>query len=91
MGIYLPDMKMPERCDECQLRHMGMARCQVTGRSTSHYPNGKPMNEKKRPDWCPLLEVRGLVPRLYAEKEALRERVDELLLENARLREIDPE
>ena len=47
-------MDMPKCCDECCVRQINLARCQVTGKSTSHHSSGKPMDERKRPDWCPL-------------------------------------
>lgn len=57
MGVYIHEMEMPARCDECRLRHIGLARCNVTGRSTSHNGSGKPIDQTHRPDWCPLIEV----------------------------------
>lgn len=57
MGVYIHEMEMPARCDECRLRHIGLARCNVTGRSTSHYSSGKPMDQTCRPNWCPLIKV----------------------------------
>ena len=57
MSILVKGMAMPERCDECPIRQINLARCQVTRKSTSHHPTGKPMNQKERPKWCPLVEV----------------------------------
>lgn len=51
-GIIVVDV--PERCDDCPIRHMGLAWCNVAQKSTSHTAGGKPMNERKRPDWCPI-------------------------------------
>lgn len=44
----------PEKCDDCNIRQINLAWCQVARKSTSHHPSGKPMDERKRPDWCPL-------------------------------------
>lgn len=54
-GMILLDV--PKSCDQCPIRHPGLARCQITGRSTSHTSAGKPMNQKKRPKWCPIKPV----------------------------------
>lgn len=51
-GIIAVDI--PKLCDKCPIRHPGLAKCQMTGRSTSHTSTGKPMDEKKRPGWCPI-------------------------------------
>ena len=40
-GFVIIDV--PECCDKCRLRHMGMAYCNVAGRSTSHTNAGKPL------------------------------------------------
>jgi hypothetical protein len=56
-AILIKGMEMPENCDDCKLRHIGLARCNVTGNSTSHHPTGVPMNQKERPKWCPLEET----------------------------------
>lgn len=50
------DIKMPTKCDECSIRALALARCQATGRSTSHTNAGKPMNQNKRPSWCPIVK-----------------------------------
>lgn len=47
-------MDTPEKCDDCNIRQINLAWCQVARKSTSHHPSGKPMDERKRPDWCPL-------------------------------------
>ena len=54
-GMILLDM--PKSCDQCPIRHPGLAQCQITRRSTSHTSAGKPMNQKKRPKWCPIKPV----------------------------------
>lgn len=46
-GFVIIDV--PECCDKCRLRHMGMAYCNVAGRSTSHTNAGKPLDETVRP------------------------------------------
>ena len=53
-GFVIIDV--PERCDKCRLRHMGMAYCNVAGRSTSHTNAGKPLDETVRPKFCPIIE-----------------------------------
>lgn len=50
-------MDMPESCDKCKIRAINLAWCNVARKSTSHYPSGKPMDERHRPDWCPLKPV----------------------------------
>lgn len=47
----------PENCDKCKIRAINLAWCNVARKSTSHYTNGKPIDERKRPDWCPLREL----------------------------------
>lgn len=51
-GIIIVDI--PENCDQCLVRHPGLAYCQIARKSTSHSSTGKPPNEKKRPGWCPI-------------------------------------
>lgn len=50
-------MDMPKKCDECIIRQNNLAFCQAARKSTSHYPSGKPIDERKRPDWCPLKPI----------------------------------
>lgn len=57
MSVIVKGMSLPERCDKCFIRHPGLARCQIAGRSTSHFNSGKPMDQTKRPKWCPLAEL----------------------------------
>ena len=45
---------MPERCDTCPVRHMGLAYCNVGRFSTSHYASGKPVDQTHRHPKCPL-------------------------------------
>lgn len=47
----------PENCDKCKIRAINLAWCNVARKSTSHYTNGKPIDERKRQDWCPLREL----------------------------------
>lgn len=54
-GIIVVDI--PKKCDDCQLRHPGLAKCLITEKSTSHTKTGKTLNEKKRPDWCPIRPI----------------------------------
>lgn len=48
---------MPERCDTCQVRHMGLAYCNVGRFSTSHYASGKPVDQSKRHPKCPARPI----------------------------------
>ena len=57
--IAIKGMTMPENCDTCPCRQINLSRCQVLGRSTSHTVAGKPIDERKRPGWCPLIDVLG--------------------------------
>ena len=50
------EIEMPHDCDKCPFRQINLARCQIVGKSTSHYPTGKPI--QGRPNWCPLVEVK---------------------------------
>lgn len=45
-GIIIVDI--PENCDQCLVRHPGLAYCQIARKSTSHSSTGKPLNEKKK-------------------------------------------
>lgn len=47
-------VNIPKKCNDCPIRHPGIAKCLVTGKSTSHTEKGRPMNERKRPSWCPI-------------------------------------
>lgn len=60
MSVVIQGMEMPRNCDSCSLRAIALARCQITMKSTSHYSSGKKMDETKRPDWCPLREVKDV-------------------------------
>ena len=51
-GIVVVDI--PKTCDQCPIRHPGCARCQITGKSTSHTSAGKLIDQKTRPGWCPI-------------------------------------
>lgn len=44
----------PENCDKCKIRAINLAWCNISRKSTSHHPSGKPMDERNRPDWCPI-------------------------------------
>ena len=57
MSIIVKDIEMPQRCDECFARHAGLAYCQIAETSTSHTRGGKPIDQHKRPGWCPLAEL----------------------------------
>ena len=62
MSVLVKGVDMPRRCDECPVRQINLARCQITGKSTSHHPSGQPMNQKSRPSWCPLVEMPDWIP-----------------------------
>ena len=51
-GIIIVDI--PENCNQCLVRHPGLAYCQIARKSTSHSSTGKPLNEKKRPGSFPI-------------------------------------
>lgn len=68
MGVYIKGMEMPRDCDECPMRQINLARCQLTQRSTSHYSNSKPIHGK--PKFCPLVEVLTPHGRLVDASEA---------------------
>ena len=51
MSILIKGMKMPENCGECIWIQRGYP-------DWCDLPMGKDLyNDKKRPDWCPLVEV----------------------------------
>lgn len=52
-------MDMPENCDKCKIRAINLAWCNVARKSTSHHRIGKPIDERKRPGWCPLKPMPG--------------------------------
>ena len=58
MGVYIASMQMPKRCDECSIRAMALSWCSVAKRSTSHSDSCKPLDQSRRPSWCPLVEVK---------------------------------
>lgn len=55
-GIIILD-EIPEKCDQCLVRHPGLAYCLIARKSTSHSSTGKPLDEKKRPGWCPIRPI----------------------------------
>lgn len=56
MAKGIIEIEIPDRCDECPFRHMGLAQCEVLKRSTSHSSTGKPLDQRRRPKWCPIVE-----------------------------------
>ena len=50
------DMPMPKKCDDCPCRQINLARCQITGKSTSH-SGTRPIDQRQRPSWCPLIDL----------------------------------
>ena len=71
MGVYIKDMKMPKCCDECSIRAMALSWCNVAKHSTSHSNTGKPLDQSKRPQWCPLVEIKEPHGRLLDETRVL--------------------
>lgn len=51
MGVYIPEMEMPTRCEKCDLAYDddGYFACPFT---KAFYKS------KHRPTWCPLVEVK---------------------------------
>jgi len=52
MGVYVPRMKMPERCLLCPFENMMTCTCDPDER----FANTK---KRQRPEWCPLVEIQG--------------------------------
>ena len=75
MSILVKGMEMPGNCDDCPFRHVALAFCHIIKTSTSHFPSGKPINQKKRHPKCPLVEVPGPHGRLI-DADALIERME---------------
>ena len=69
MGVYIASMQMPKCCDECPIRHMTLSWCNIAKRSTSHSDSYKPLDQSKRPSWCPLTEVKTPHGRLVDADE----------------------
>jgi len=68
MGIYLPNMEMPNNCQECVCINDEYFYCQAVNR--------KPKDENiisRRPDWCPLAEVPTPHGRLIDADELQRQ------------------
>lgn len=55
--IAIKDMTLPENCDACPCRQINLSRCQIVSKSTSHTTAGKPIDQEKRPNWCPLIDM----------------------------------
>ena len=55
MGLYIPNLKMPDNCEDCPCGYEteGVYRdeCQVLSREWEKDATSN------RPDWCPLVEV----------------------------------
>lgn len=51
MGVYIPNMKMPENCAPCPFSTLGMD-C-VLKKQSVHLE----WLERRRPDYCPLVEL----------------------------------
>ena len=76
MSVLISGMQMPKCCDECPIRHMTLSWCNIAKRSTSHSDSYKPLDQSKRPSWCPLVEVKtphgDLIDRSELEKSVLK-------------------
>lgn len=73
MGVYIPSMKMPDKCGECKMHFLSnfpqsYVCCQITDRIpkiVEKYIDSKTdldvrkssIMAVKRPNWCPLVEV----------------------------------
>lgn len=68
-------MEIPENCDDCPFRDVALAFCHIIKTSTSHFPSGKPINQKKRHPKCPLVEVPGPHGRLI-DADALKNYIE---------------
>ena len=55
MSILIKGIDMPKDCDECPMRQINLAYCQLMHESTSHYLSGKEI--QGRPNFCPLVEI----------------------------------
>ena len=51
MSILIKGMEMPKDCNKCPMTVEGY--CRIIG-----YPNGDAINNRYKPLWCPLVEVR---------------------------------
>ena len=71
MGVYIKGMKMPETCGKCKLNFLtdDYVCCSITDRIpkiVGKYANSKTdldyrlksIESVKRPEWCPLVEVK---------------------------------
>lgn len=75
MSILIKGMKMPENCGECIWIQRGYP-------DWCDLPMGKDLyNDKKRPDWCPLVEVPTPHGRLIDAGE-LEDKLDAWTREN---------
>lgn len=56
MGVYIPSMKMPDTCEECQVScEVGSdLYCQVTDEGNKWGWKKSENGFEARPDWCPL-------------------------------------
>lgn len=69
MGVYIKNMKIPQKCGQCELFHAEhpMHCVAVEGHRTVGAPYGMP-----RPDWCPLVEVKEFHSDLIEREEAIK-------------------
>lgn len=52
MGIYLPNMEMPQNCDKCRFQSTLRLYCDAMP-----YNFCGNTDDIERPDWCPLIEL----------------------------------
>ena len=57
-GIYVKDMKMPEYCLLCPFEHL------MTCSREERYTD---IHARRRPEWCPLIEITEVPCLLYGE------------------------
>ena len=55
MSIIIKDVDIPKTCDGCFARHPTLSMCLITDRSTSHGRGNRPLDQTKRPSWCPII------------------------------------
>lgn len=57
MSVLIRGMEMPMNCDECNM-YVGTAYSTGCNIESNGIPNRYNYDPKKRPDWCPLVEVK---------------------------------
>ena len=64
MGIYIPNMKLPEACEDCPIYSKNSSKCLAVEPPRFFDPHELEWREPKpgdelgdKPSWCPLIEV----------------------------------